>query len=149
MTLEHISVSFLSSDMRWDGTEEEETEEEADGIIQEATSNSGLDKTHWDVTVWETIGFMKLPHMPDNLFFISTDGMTSILTPLVLTSSRVAIGWPEKPLTMVGWPEVMPVTGLSLTRTLELTGLITTMFFFRATVVSHRVGHLLPLSDRT
>ena len=29
MTLEHISVSFLSSDMRWDGTEEE-TEEETE-----------------------------------------------------------------------------------------------------------------------
>merc|ERR1719378_391878 len=143
MTLEHISVSFLSSDMRWDGTEEE-----ADGIIQEATSNSGLDMTHCEVAVWETIGFMKLPHRPPNLFFSSTDGMTSIFLPLVLTSSRlnlgalrmttpsvvfsrVAIGWPETSLTMTGLPVVMLVTGLSLTRTLELTGLITTVFFFR------------------
>merc|ERR1712131_245760 len=149
MTLEHISVSFLSSDMRWDGTEEEtEEEEEADGIIQEATANSGLDMTHWEVAVWETSGFMKLPHRPPNLFFSSTDGMTSIFLPLVLTSSRLylgalrmttpsvvfsrlAIGWPETSLTMVGLPVVMPVTGLSLTRTLKLTGLITTVFFFR------------------
>merc|ERR1712131_367137 len=158
-TLEHISVSFLSSDMRWDGTEEETEEEETDGIIQEATSNSGLDKTHWEVTVWETIGFMKLPHRPDNLFFSSKDGMTSIFLPLVLTSSRlnlgalrmttpsvvfsrVAIGWPEMSLAMTGLPVVI-WTGLLLTRTLELTGLISISLFFRITTVSH-----LPLWDR-
>merc|ERR1712131_258769 len=127
-TLEHISVSFLSSDMRWDGTEEEE---ETDGIIQEATCNSGLDMTHWEVTVWETIGFMKLPHRPPNLFFISTDGMTSIFLPLVLTSSRLNLGALRMTTPSVvfsrlaiGWPET------PLTRTL-VSFLITTVSFFR------------------
>merc|ERR1712029_863032 len=92
-------------------------EEEPVGIIQEAISSSGLELTQWPVSVM--IGFWRLPQTPHNLFLSWTDGTTSMICPLVLTSSRRNLG----ALTTTTWSGVMRTSAMSLTMTTLLTGI--------------------------
>merc|ERR1712029_178939 len=90
-------------------------EEEPVGIIQEAISSSGLEQTQWPVTVM--IGFWKLPQTPHNLFLSWTDGTTSMICPLVLTSSRRNLG----ALTTTTWSGVMRTSTMTVRSSMSLT----------------------------